>query len=87
MAAKKICNRSRLGTVSRFVTRSGAVESLRNEVRLVPAECSSIVSAFRKPKAVYVEYSEDQLTLIPPAPNGESTPSAKQRVKSAPKEK
>ncbi len=34
----------------------------------------------RKPKAVYVEFTEDQLIAVPPAPNGESTPSTRQRA-------
>jgi hypothetical protein len=39
----------------------------------------------RKPKAVYVEFTEDQLVAVSPAPNGEPTPSTRRRAGGKPK--
>jgi len=39
----------------------------------------------RKPKPVYVEFTEDQLIAIPPTSNGERPPSAKRRTGGATK--
>jgi hypothetical protein len=39
----------------------------------------------RKPKSVYVEFTEDQLIAIPPTPEGKAMPSARRRAGGEPK--
>jgi hypothetical protein len=39
----------------------------------------------RKPKSVYVEFTEDQLIAIPPKPNGNLTPSTREPATGKPK--